>query len=103
MIEDNKNTVEDMTASDVSRIENQAKAKSAGKRLTGSKLHITDLANKAHDTEKKLVYQSHKIPYKIKILASNGLDLAKHPSRYVQLQKYRVRSFNNERPDPELF
>ena len=85
MIGDNKNTVENMTASDVSSIENQAEAESADKRLTGGKLHITDLANKAYQMEKKLVYQSHKIPYKIKILASNGLDLAKHPSRYAQL------------------
>ncbi len=83
MIEDNKNTVEDITASDVSSIENQAE--SADISLTGSKLHITDLANKAYEMEKKLVYQSHKIPFKIKILASNGLDLAKHPSRYAQL------------------
>ena len=81
MMKDDTNIPEQILEND----ERVITAKTNGVRLITRKFYAADLVNKVGRFEKKLVIKSHKLPGEIKTLASNALDLAKHPSRYAQL------------------
>ena len=81
MIKNDSNITEQILESD----EWVITAKTAGVKLIKRKFYAADLVNKVGKFEQKLVIQSHKLPGEMKTLASNGWDLAKHPSRYAQL------------------
>ena len=48
-------------------------------------LYVSDLATKVGEIEKGLVHVSATLQKEAKTVASNALDLAKHPSRYAEL------------------
>jgi hypothetical protein len=81
MTQDNKNIAEQTAESDSLGSADQA----GGKQPAGVKSPASDLASKGGEIEKVIVHVSATLQIEAKVVASNALDLAKHPSRYAEL------------------
>ena len=81
-----------MTQNDKSIAEQTTESKSresadqAGRTQPGGvKARVSDLASKVGEIEKELAHVSATLQEETKTIASNALDLAKHPSHYAEL------------------
>ena len=81
MTQDNKNIAEQTAESGSLGSADQA----GEKQPAGVKASVSDLASKVGEIEKELAQVSATLQKETKTVASNALDLAKHPSRYAAL------------------
>ncbi|MGZ8239413.1 MAG: hypothetical protein ACXW1Z_25035 [Methylobacter sp.] len=77
MAQNDKNIAEQTTGSDADQ--------ESGKQLGGVKTHASDLAGKVGEFEKELAHVSATLKEEAKAVASDAVDLAKHPSHYAEL------------------
>jgi len=81
MTQDDKNIAEQPTENGSFGGADQA----GGKQPAGGNAHASNLTNKVGEIEKKLAHVSATLQEETKTIASNALDLAKHPSHYAEL------------------
>ena len=81
MTQDDKNIAEQPTENGLLGSAN----KDGEKQPTGVKSHPSDLASKVGEIDKALAHVSATLKEETKTVASNVLDLAKHPSSYEDL------------------
>lgn len=81
MTQDDKNIAEQPTENGLLGSTDQA----GGKLPAGVKAPTSDLASKVSKIEKELAQVSATVQEEVKSIASNALDLAKHPSRCAEL------------------